>query len=95
MSVEAIVWAYAQPLPPLPKFALITIADEVNEYNEWPLDVERLVSRTGMSRVEVIESIAHCINSGYVAKALVEDYGGRRVEGLVIAAPDSEWRRSR
>lgn len=90
MSVAAMTWAYEQDLPPLAKFTLITVCDEVSERNEWPLDVERIVERTGMERHEVIETLVILQNTDKMTRALVEDHTGKRVEGFAVHAP--HWR---
>ena len=57
MSVEAMTWAFAQPLPPCPKSVLVALANRADEDGQcWP-GIDDLEQRTGWKRRSIQRAI--------------------------------------
>lgn len=57
MSVEAMAWAFAQPLPPCPKSVLVALANRADEDGQcWP-GIEDLEQRTGWNRRSIQRAV--------------------------------------
>lgn len=78
MSIEALSWAWRQPLKQGPKLVLLALADYANDDGVcWP-GVDALAEKTSMSRSAVIEAIKALAEAGLVAVEKRADANGYR-----------------
>lgn len=71
MSVDAIMWAWSQPINPTEKLVLLAMADRADEYCRCKPSQERLQSYTGLDE----ESIQKCIESMCQQQIILPEYG--------------------
>lgn len=78
MSNEAISWAYRQPLPPIQRFVLVTLADLADESHScWPGQAY-LVARTGASARTVRRALDELEGGGWIRRTTRPIVGGGR-----------------
>jgi len=78
MSVEAMAWAFAQPLKPCPKSVLVALANRADEDGQcWP-GIEDLEQRTGWNRRSIQRAIKDLQDRGLlVASFRFKPMGGQ------------------
>lgn len=84
MSIEALSWAWQQPLKPGPKLVLLALADHADHKGIcWP-GQEGLAEKTGMNRSTVIENIRKLVELDLVEVEKRADEQGRRTSNRYI-----------
>lgn len=101
MSLEAISWAFAQPLPPTQKLVLLSLADHHNaKTGQCNPSIARIADRTGLGRRTIVRALAGLGDADLVQK---EKRTGKRsnyiLTGVTVAphqcqigtTPVPEW----
>ncbi len=94
MSVEAINWAFAQPVErSAAKFVLVAMARRCNDTNLvngkwacWP-SISAIVEDTGMNRKTVFDSLARLQESGFISDVGMRKGGTGRVAVYALNSP--------
>lgn len=58
MSIDATMWAWAQPVSPTDKLVLLAVADRADEQSKCRPTMDRLESYTGLDSVTIQKSLA-------------------------------------
>lgn len=69
MSIEAIAWAFKQPInSAAKKFVLVALADNADGYGVCFPSYKHIQEKTGLSRRAVVNNIAALVDDGYMVK---------------------------
>ena len=67
MSIEAMAWAWEQPVPPITKLVLLALADDATPDGEvWPA-LNRIATKCGVTKPDLSRRMRYSAARGYLS----------------------------